>query len=73
MVGCFKRIIIVREAGLSENVSSILFGKMSVFVSRPIENVTFHRKTVTHPKLVVDFLLKNTHSKKHGNRRGFCV
>ena len=46
MVNFSKRIIIVREADLSESCFSlILVGKMCVFVSRPMKLVTFLRKT----------------------------
>ena len=37
----FKRIIIVREADLSEFVFRFLVSKMCVFVSRPTEVATF--------------------------------
>ena len=51
----FKRIIIVRWADLSDFFSFIFVGKMCVFVSRPMKNVTFLLKIADHLKRVVDF------------------
>ena len=39
-----------------------LVGKMCVFVSRPVETVTFPQKKSDHTKWVVDFLRENTHA-----------
>ena len=74
MVFYSKRIIIVRSADLSDFFSLIFVGKMCVFVSRPMNIVTFLRKNADHPKRVVDFPLeKDSPKQNHGNRQEFCV
>ena len=50
-----ERIIIDKGADLSEVFSLIFVGKMCVFVSRPMNIVTFLRKNDYSPKRVVDF------------------
>ena len=54
MINHFKRIIIVREADLSD-FSLIFVSKMCVFVSRPMKIVTFLRENRETPKQGVDF------------------
>ena len=50
-----ERIISVRWTDLSEFLFSLIFfGKMCVFVSRPMKNVTFLRENDYTPKRVVD-------------------
>ena len=53
-----KRIIIDKRADLTDFLSSSFVGKMCIFVSRPMKNVTFIRKNGDHPKRVVDFPLE---------------
>ena len=55
MVNYSQRIIIVGEADLSENVSLIFLSKMCIFVSRPIDIVTFHWKNDVSPKRLLIF------------------
>ena len=57
-----KRIIIVRWADLSDFFSLIFVGKMCVYVSRPMNIVTFLRKTITTQNGLLIFLWKETHS-----------
>ena len=66
-----KRIIIVRWADLSDFFfSSIVVGKMCIFVSRPMKIVTFLRKNGETAKRVVDFHRERDIPKQnHGNRR----
>ena len=64
IVNYSKRIMIGRGADLSDNLSSIFFGKNVCFVSRPIDIATFHRKTATSQNWFLIFLMKNTHSEK---------
>ena len=56
MVHYSERMIIVGSADLSEICSSIFVGNMCVFVSRPMENATFLRKSGEPAKRVVYFL-----------------
>ena len=68
-----KRIIIDKRADLSDLFSFIFVGKMCVFVSRPMEIVTFLRKNGDSAKRVVDFPRERDtfRNKNHGNRQGF--
>ena len=56
-----ERIIIDERADLID-FSLIFVGKMCVFVSRPMKNVTFLRKNADPPKRVIHFPGKETHS-----------
>ena len=72
MVNCSERTIIVRGADLSQHLSLIFVGKMCVFVSRPTDMVTFHRKTVTTQMGCWFSMVKRYIPKRnHRNRRGF--
>ena len=62
-----KRIIIVGGADLSEHFSSMFVCKLRVFVSRPIEIVSFLRTNGDHQKLVVDFR-RETHSEQKSRK-----
>ena len=53
-----KRIIISKRADFSEYFSLIFVGKMCVFISRPMNIVTFLRKNGDPAKRVVDFPLE---------------
>ena len=62
----FQRIIVVQGADLSKKKKSLIFvGKMCVFVSRPMNIVTFSCEN--GPKMGCWFR-ENTFRKKHGNR-----
>ena len=55
MVNYSKRKIIVRSADLGEFFPLSFVGKMCVYVSRTMKNVSFLRKNGETPKRVVDF------------------
>ena len=60
--------------GLTLAIFSLIFvGKMCVFVSRPMNIVTFLRKNRETAKRVVEFPRERDtfRNKNHGNRRGF--
>ena len=67
-----KRIIIDKRADLTDFFSSNFVGKMCIFVSRPMNIVTFLLKNGETAKRVVDFPVERHIPKQnHGNRRGF--
>ena len=50
-----KELPLLEEPTSAKTISSIFVGKMCVFVSRPIEIVTFPRRNDDHPNWIVDF------------------
>ena len=69
-----EEYLLVKGLTLANFFSLIFVGEMCVFVSCPMNIVTFLQKNGDPAKRVVDFPQERDIPKRnHGNRRGFCV